>query len=291
MRKVAAWVGLVVLVVATIVGALFLRSLSRQNVAQDDERPLILATVPHIASWVKNLVGDSARIEIIASGGIEVHNFAITPQTVALSESASIIVANGADLEPWLDTLAASNTPVIETAGELDLRGNDPHTWLDPAKARKQVQVAAAGIIKVLPELSETIAINLALYDAALAALDDEILRNLDGLPRKELISFHESFDYFAESYGLNVVASLVRTPGDETTLQEIENIKNLVSQYGLTSIYVEPGPTPDLAQTLASDLGISLRILDPLETISGAATSYIDGMRGNLAVLLAGQQ
>jgi zinc transport system substrate-binding protein len=84
------------------------------------------------------------------------------------------------------------------------------------------------------------------------------------------------------------VPTSLVQLPGDEATLADVANVGELAREQGVTTMFVEPGPTPDLASSLAEEFGLRLAVLDPLEVLPLTAGAYVDGMRANLDALTA---
>jgi len=289
-RTSTAVAGFIVLIAAVVAGGMWLRQRSERQTTQD-ERPLVVATVPHVASWVGNLVGDGARVDVLVSNGIDAHDFTLTPASVVLVAKADVVVANGAGLEPWLPELQAqvSDVPFVATADGLPgVREGDPHTWLDPVLAREQVRVAATGIAAAIPALVDTMSVNVGAYDAELVQLDADIRAALDPLPQRSIITFHESFGYFAERYGLTIPTSLVELPGDEPTAQDIARVGEEARSSNVTTMLVEPGPVPDLAQALADEFDLEIAVLDPLEVLAPTSRAYIDGMRANLAVLVS---
>lgn len=292
-RRAVAAVGFILLAAVVVVGGLWLRSRSERT-STYDERPLVVATVPHVASWVRNLVGEGARVEVLVGSNVEAHDFTLTPATVVLVAQADVVVANGAGLEPWLPELQAqvSDVPFIVTADGLPgVRAGDPHTWLDPVLAREQVRAAATAIAATIPTLGDSISANVGAYDARLIQLDADIRTALSALPNRAIITFHEAFGYFAERYGLTVPVTLVELPGDEPTVQDVARVGEEAERNGVTTLLIEPGPAPDLAQALAQEFDLQLAVLDPLEALDPAMDAYERGMRRNLEVLVEALQ
>jgi len=117
----------------------------------------------------ENFYGDIARqiggdrvavVSIMSSPDQDPHLFETTPGTVRQIAKAQIIIANGANYDPWMEKLLAA-TPragrVVITAADLTGRkaGDNPHLWYDP---------------KTMPAVATAIAEALSKADAAHAS-------------------------------------------------------------------------------------------------------------------------
>src|SRR5262252_1642114 len=117
----------------------------------------------------ENFYGDIARqiggdrvavVSIMSSPDQDPHLFETTPGTVRQIAKAQIVIANGANYDPWMEKLLAA-TPragrVVITAADLTGRkaGDNPHLWYDP---------------KTMPAVATAIAEALSKADAAHAS-------------------------------------------------------------------------------------------------------------------------
>jgi len=108
----------------------------------------------------ENFYGDIARqiggdrvavVSIMSSPDHDPHLFETTPGTVRQIAKAQIIIANGANYDPWMEKLLAA-TPragrVVITAADLTGRkaGDNPHLWYDP----KTMPAVATAIAEAL---------------------------------------------------------------------------------------------------------------------------------------------
>lgn len=117
---------------------------------------------------------------------------------------------------------ASAGIPLLEEDGQLhdhdqaEAEAHDhevnAHLWLDAANAAAMVDNLSAGLCEAFPDYAAAIEANRAAYTQRLTELDQELRDGLADLPRKDIITFHEAFPYFARAYGLNVVG--VVNPG-----------------------------------------------------------------------------
>lgn len=164
------------------------------------------------------------------------------------------------------------------------------HVWLDAENAQTMVRNLAEGLMAACPEHAEAIAANRDAYLARLAALDAELTTALADLPRRDIVTFHEAFPYFANAYGLNVAAVVNREPSDALSPAKLAELVKLVRDLGVPPLFVEPQYEDLAAQTLARETGAQLYTLDPAVTgpeTDVPLTYYEDVMRANVQVLL----
>ena len=260
--------------------------------------------------------------------GVEVHNLA-APGTGCLHDyqlqtgdmkklaQADVFLINGAGMESFLPgvTDAFPSLPVVNASEGIDLLdaevegvvidahdGHDEdenhdhddgsynaHVWLDAANAQIMVANLAEGLIAALPEHAEAIAANRDAYLIRLSALDEELTEGLADLPRKDIITFHEAFPYFAQAYGLNVAAVVNREPGDALSPARLAELVQVVRDLGAPPLFVEPQYDDMAARTLSAETGAPVYQLDPVVTgpeENIPLTYYEDIMRQNMTVL-----
>ncbi len=287
-RVIGAFIIWLFVVVAVIYGLWFLGQ--RQKI-QFSGRPVVVATVPHVAGWLRNILEPEIQVEKLIRGGADVHSFSFSPATIDLVSRAEAVVANGAGLEPWLADVAGQipETPVIDTSQAVAVTEGDPHIWLDPVRASAQIEYASRELQKIFPEYAQKISARTQEYVQSLGQLDAETSIALSRLPQKNFVAFHDSFAYFANKYGLEQGIHLVERPGAQITLQDIAGLGQQITTGKYQAIFIEPGPIPDLAQTLADEFGLDLLILDTLETAPDDADAYVRIMRQNVSQLVHG--
>jgi zinc transport system substrate-binding protein len=144
--------------------------------------------------------------------------------------------------------------------------GNDPHYWLDAENGMIIAENIANKLVELDPENADYYLANLQEFNSELESLDAEIKDIIaDEVEAAEMIVFHDSWHYFAEAYGLEVVGTFEPSPGKEPTPQYLEGLYEEAEYHGLTAVFSEPQLSSDALDPFVEDLGLSIFILDPL--------------------------
>jgi len=92
--------------------------LTSHNVALAKERPVIVCTTSVLASIAKDLVGDEAIVEVIASPAVCPAHYDVKPSDVEAFREADLILMH--EMEQWVKALkeaSGSNAPVVKIPG------------------------------------------------------------------------------------------------------------------------------------------------------------------------------
>lgn len=235
------------------------------------------------------------------------HDYQLQTGDMKKLAAADAFLINGAGMEGYLSGVmeAFPELKVVDASTGIELlcaeeeehdhdhehdhSEYNAHVWLDAENAQIMVRNLAEGLMAACPDQAEVIAANRDAYVARLAALDAEITAALADLPRKDIVTFHEAFPYFAKAYGLNVAAVVNREPSDSLSPAKLAELVKLVRDLGVPPLFVEPQYEDMAAQTLARETGAKLYTLDPAVTgpeENVPLTYYEDVMRANVLVL-----
>ena len=81
----------------------------------------------------------------------------------------------------------------------------------------------------------------------------------------------HEAFGYLATAYGLTQVGILGLSPEAEPDPRRLAELRDLVEREGVTTIFAEELVSPKVAETLASEAGVRVAVLNPIESLTDA--------------------
>ena len=238
------------------------------------------------------------------------HDYQLQTGDMKQLAKADVFLINGAGMEGYLDSVTGAfpGLRVVDASQGIELLcaeteeeaadhhdhdhagAYNAHVWLDASNAQTMVANLAQGLMDVMPGKAEQIAANRDAYLARLSQLDAQLKETLAELPRKDVITFHEAFPYFAGAYGLNVAAVVNRDPSDALSPARLAELVRTVKSLGVPPLFVEPQYEDMAARTLANETGAKIYELDPVVTgpVENVPLSYYeDVMLANMQTLL----
>jgi len=151
----------------------------------------------------------------------------------------------------------------------------DPHVWLSPDMAIKQVEGIRDGLKEFDPSHSADYDRRATEYIAKLNKLKADGIEFFKGKKDNKFITFHGSMTYFARTFGLDIVEVIQKTPGKEPTGKAIDDLIQTCVLHKVRVIAVEPQYSGQAsAKRILDELkrrGIDEPVLvelDPLETV-----------------------
>jgi zinc transport system substrate-binding protein len=284
----------------------------------------VITTFAPIQCFAANVAGEAADVRMLLPPGTGPHDYAFSPGDIRKLSQADMVIFNGVGLEEWLDkgiknagrkdvTLvdtsqgisviegstaqqiadSSENDPEHHEASEGEHHhdeegGANPHIWLSPQNAIRQVENIRDALVAKDPSNAETYRSNATSYIDRLKALDTEIETVTAKLANKNLVTFHDTFPYFAQRYGFKVVATFEAFPGKEPSPRAIKELREVVEKKNVSALFAEPQFSPKAMKVFAQEFKLPVAELDPMETGDGAKDFYERVTRKNLAALIA---
>ena len=223
------------------------------------------------------------------------HDYQLMTEDMKTLEKADAFVINGAGMESFLDKVIEQrkNLKIIDASKGIELLKDDdeenPHVWLSVTDAILQVKNIAEQLKAADPKHADAYEKNAAAYIKKLEALKAEMHAELDTVPNKDIVTFHEAFPYFAKEFGLNIISVVEREPGTEPTPAELQATIEQVKKLPVKVLFTEPQYSPSAAETIARETGAKIYTLDPVvtgEANEQAINAYIDTMKKNMETL-----
>ena len=228
------------------------------------------------------------------------HDYQLTTEDMKTLEKADAFVVNGAGMESFLDKVVKmqEGMTVIDASQGIDLLEEDgepnPHVWLSITKNIEQVKAIRDQLKAADPAHAAQYEANAAAYLKKLETLKDEMHKELDGVPHKDIVTFHEAFPYFAEEFHLHILGVIEREPGADPTPAELEKTIDEVKTLPVKVLFTEPQYSPAAAETISRETGAQMYVLDPVvtgEATPAAKDAYLVAMRKNMETLKAALQ
>ncbi|HEX3033298.1 MAG TPA: zinc ABC transporter substrate-binding protein, partial [Bacillota bacterium] len=207
---------------------------------------------------------------------------------------ARIFVINGAGTEAFMDKLLQQQPQlkVVEASKGLSLLKNasdgqpNPHVWVSISGSIQEVQNISEQLAKADPVHAQQYKANAAVYVKKLEALKQQMHQALDGIKNRDIVTFHESFPYFASEFNLNVIAVVEREPGSQPSAGELADTIKLVQDSKVKALFAEPQYPAKAADTIARETGARVYELNPAVTGPLTPDAYVNIMKSNLKVL-----
>ena len=219
------------------------------------------------------------------------HDYSLSVRQVRAVESADTVVVSGAGLEEFMHDLLSGRN-VIDASTGIHLLGcehdheddhhhheADSHIWLSPENAKIMCANICAGLEEKYPQYASLFRTNLAKLTADIQILEDYGKQQLSSLSCRELITFHDGFAYFAQSFDLHILAAVEEESGSEASARELKELIGLIESYQIPAIFTEKSGSVSAAGIISRETGVAIYDLD----MAMAGSSWFDAMYHNI--------
>ena len=263
------------------------------------ERIPVVTTSADLKSLVEAVGGDRVDVESLAAPEQDPHSVEVKPAQLARLRRAALIVKVGLDHEPWLARLPTSQVPVLDASKSVRLLQTETprlrverrahvhaygntHYWLDPRNAQPITASILAALVALHPMEKALFEAN---RDAFLSRLNEKIDEWETALkPHRgtKVVVVHDSWAYFAERFGLQIVAAAEPNPGIPPSPAELAALFKRMREAGVRLLIADPHADPALVRQIAEKGGAKPVTLLP------SGTDYIGLFEENVRRLSA---
>ena len=250
----------------------------------NEQKVVAITSFFPLYEFTKEIGREKVDVTLLVPSGVEPHDWEPTIKDLQLMQQADVIIINGIGFENWIDNIDSVNSDVkvVDTSIGISILESDPHIWLNPVMAQKQVENIVDSLSKVDPLNEKYYKQNGMSYNKKLEELDNKISYEFSSC-KKDFIAFHDAFSYFANQYDLNQHTVLKSNePHEEPTAKSLENIINLARDLDSNVIFTEEAVDKRTSQIVANEIGAKVLTLSPLE-IGDSQTDFIKKMEENL--------
>ena len=219
------------------------------------------------------------------------HDYSLSVRQVRAVESADTVVVSGAGLEEFMHDLLSGRN-VIDASTDIPLLGcehdheeehhhheADSHIWLSPENAKSMCANICAGLEEKYPQYASLFRANLAKLTADIQILEDYGKEQLSSLSCRELITFHDGFAYFAQSFDLHILAAVEEESGSEASARELKELIGIIESHDLPAIFTEKSGSVSAAGIISRETGVAVFDLN----MAMAGSSWFDAMYHNI--------
>ena len=170
----------------------------------------------------------------------------------------------------------------------------DPHYWFDPLRVKLVVNDIATRLSVLNPGRGDMFRANADAYNSKLDELHAWTEQQVSMVPedRRLLVTSHDSYGYFANLYGFEIVGVVLSGTTDvEPSAGDLADLVEEVKESGVQVVFGETTVSERLAIAVARESGAELVRLysGSLGPKGSGAATYIEMMRTNVGRIVEG--
>lgn len=165
--------------------------------------------------------------------------------------------------------------------GNHDHGNVDPHFWTDPVRSQESVSTIAAGLAEADPDNAEVYQENAEDYRAELQELHETFETELaDRELDTVVVAGHDSYQYLARRYGIDVHSPVGASPQAEPSQSAIADTVDLIDELGIGVVLYDAFESegerpPPLARTIVEESTAGETA--PLSAVEATTEEWLD--------------
>lgn len=234
---------------AAIVAALLISAMPSSASAQSSLR--VVTTTEDLAAIAREVGGSRVQVDAICRGVEDPHAIQARPSYMVKLSRADLLIAVGLELEVgWLPSLiqgarnpkirpgsagyldASSAIRPIEiahgsvdrSAGDVHRLGN-PHYWLDPQNGKLIAKKLAQKLSAIDPSGAADYTQRLSAFEKRIDAAMAHWQKALAPYRGAKVVTYHKTFNYFLQRYGLVGLDTIETRPGIPPTASHLASL------------------------------------------------------------------
>ena len=243
----------------------------------------VVSTVAPITNIVLNVGGTRIDLEGIIAPGIDSHTFEPAPSDAVKLAGADLIVVNGLALEGHTIELAQANLKsgarILELGSNTITRDQwvfdfsfpeehgdpNPHVWMNPLYALRYAEHVRDALAEMDAPNAEYYRQNTERFRARIDALDKAIMATVATIPEqnRKLLTYHDSFAYFAPRYGFQVIGAIQPSDFAEPSPREVAALIDQIKENQIPAIFGSEVFPSTVLEQIGRETGV--RYLDTL--------------------------
>lgn len=233
-------------------------------------RVRVVTTVSPITSIAANVIGDLAQITGVVPEGTNSHTFEPPPSVAKDLAEADVVFLNGLQLEEPTKELAEqvlSDDAVMVELGDRTLSPAEhkydfsfpreggkpnPHLWTNPRLATEYAAIIRDVMSERDPANADAYRANYDRFARLINEFDLAMRTSFATIPapQRKLLTYHDSFAYFADDYGWEIIGAIQVADFGDPTAKEVGALIDQVRASGVPAIFgSEVFPSPVLEQ------------------------------------------
>lgn len=263
----------------------------------NDKMIVAVSIVPE-ETFVKAVAGDLVEVVTLIPPGASPTNYQPSPKEMTQLSDASIYftIDVTAEINNIMPNISSMNSDIVlvdladavdeiyparyfeeeaddhdaaddevddHEADDHDHSGRDPHIWMSPKRVIVMIGEIESALSHIDPENEAVYKANAEAYIVELEKANAQIIANLAGNAKKEFIIMHPSIGYFADDYGLHMVA--IEDNGKDASASHLETVIDFANEFDIKVILYQSEFDSSQAKTIADEIGGTVQEFAPL--------------------------
>ena len=258
----------------------------------------VVTTSTDLKALVEVVGGERVRVESLAPPLQDPHAVEVKPGQLTKLKVAALLVRIGLDHEPWLgralrtvgesrftresphylDTskgiqLLQAETPRVRADKGAHLHGfGNTHYWLDPENGRHITAAIQTALLRLAPADHPYFEANRKRF---LEQLDDRLkgwLQTMAPYKGTRVVAVHETWPYFAQRFGLTIVAVVEPNPGVPPSPSYLDSLIQKMRESGIKLLIADPYSNASTVRQVATSGATAVTLIPSVGGDPGAA-------------------
>ena len=263
------------------------------------EKIKVSVTFNAMKEFVAAVGKDRVEISTIIPDGTEPHDFEPKAQDLVSLGAARVFVYSGLGMEAWAEEAvkAANNAKLITVEAsrgseaikntepeEIEEHGQyDPHLWLSLKGAELEVKNIKDALVQADPSGKGDYEKNCNDFVAQLESLYNEYDGKIKSVGKKSFVTGHAAFGYLCRDFGLEQNSVEDTFAEGEPSAQQLTELVEYCRENKVTTIFAEEMASPQVSETLASEVGAKVETIYTIESNEDDKT-YLERVTDNLS-------
>ena len=272
----------------------------------------VAASINDIASIASSVGGDEVEAFAIARPSADVHHVEVLPSYMVKVSHAQIYLKVGLGLDQWADGIVdgsrnehlelvdcSPGVVVLEkptglvnaSMGDVHPNGN-PHYWLDPRNGAIVARTIADALAKVDPAHADDYHARAEAFAKSAEDTWTQEKAAAGKLPSKVMFTYHRSWTYFGDAFGIDIPGEAEPVPGIPPTAKHLADLVNIAKARKVSLFLQEPYFSDDAGRFLSREAGMRVVVMSPScdAPTAGSYLAHFHDVMSALATAGAGQ-
>lgn len=224
------------------------------------DKVILVATTGMIGDALFNIAGEHAKVEVLIGPGVDPHLYKASHGDLRKLTSADMVFYNGLHLEGKMSEVLRKLSRKISTTAVADgipdslllsppdfSAAHDPHIWFDIRRWSLAVIRMESALCERYPEKCADFRSNGKAYREQLDSLDQYARKELASIPAegRVLITAHDAFGYFGNSYGLEVRGLQGISTLSDYGLRDVTELVDYIVARRIPALFAETSVSP----------------------------------------------